>query len=214
MLYDYLPSIIALTGIQLIGLISPGPDFAVVIRNSLIYSRKTGVVTAVGVAFGILVHLTYILCGLGLLISQTIWLFHIFKFLGAGYLITIGIMGMRAKKVPIAYDDGRHRKDIPTLIALRNGFLTNALNPKAMLFFLSLISAFVTPEVPGSIIFTYGVIIFASTLIWFTIVSLCFSHKKLRIFFSNIHHWVERVTGGLLTLLGIKILFTEAGSTS
>jgi threonine/homoserine/homoserine lactone efflux protein len=58
MILDYLPSIAALTVIQLLGLMSPGPDFAVVVRNSLIYSRKTAVLTAIGVSLGILVHLT------------------------------------------------------------------------------------------------------------------------------------------------------------
>ncbi len=212
MIIDYIPSILALTGIHVVGLISPGPDFAVVVRNSLIYSRRTGLLTAVGLAVGILVHVAYILLGLGILISKTLWLFHLLKYLGAGYLIYIGIKGLRAKKNALDYGDTRNRKDITSLAALRAGFLTNALNVKCMLFFLSILSAFLTPHEPGIIIFIYGVIIFLTTLIWFFIVAICFSHKRLRLFFSNLGHWIERVTGGLLMLLGIRMLFIEMES--
>jgi len=209
MIVDYLPSILGLMAIQMVALISPGPDFAVVVRNSLIYSRRTGVLTAVGVALGILVHLAYILLGLGILVSKTLWLFHLIKYLGVGYLIYIGIKGLRAKKGALNYGDGYNRKDIAPLAALRAGFLTNALNAKCMLFFLSILSAFLAPHEPAEIIFIYGVIMFLSTLIWFFIVAICFSHKRLRLFFSNLHHWIERVAGGLLMLLGVRMLFVE-----
>jgi len=212
MLIDYLPSILALTGIQMVGLISPGPDFAVVVRNSLVYSRKTGILTAIGVASGILVHLAYILLGLGILISKTVWLFQLFKYSGAGYLIYIGIKGLQVKKNSLNYGDTRSRKDILPLAAFRVGFLTNALNAKCMLFFLSILSAFLTPNEPGIIIFIYGAIIFSTTFIWFCLVAVCFSHERLRLLFNNIHHWIERVTGGLLILLGTRMLFVEMDS--
>lgn len=212
MLIDYLPSILALTTIQLVGLISPGPDFAIVVRNSLVYSRKTGLITALGVAFGIFVHLAYILLGMGIIISNTIWLFHFIKYLGAGYLIYLGICGLKSRKGAIKYGDLRHHKDISPSAAFRLGFLTNALNVKCILFFLSVISAFITPEVPNFIIFIYGNIIFFTTLIWFFIIALCFSHKRLRLSFSNARHWIERTTGSVLLLLGIRMLFIEAES--
>lgn len=209
MIIDYLPSILALTGIQLVGLISPGPDFAIVVRNSLVYSRRAGLLTAVGVALGTFVHLAYILLGVGIFISKTLWLFQLFKYLGASYLIYIGIKGLRVKKNALDYGDLHHRKGMTSFAALRAGFLTNALNVKCMLFFLSILSAFLTPNEPGMVIFIYGAIIFFTTLIWFFIVAICFSHARLRLFFSNLHHWIERATGGLLMLLGIRMLFVE-----
>jgi len=62
------------------------------------------------------------------------------------------------------------------------------------------------------VIFVYGVIIFLTTLVWFFIVALCFSHERLRLLFSAFHHWIERVTGGCLVLLGVRMLFIEAES--
>ena len=210
MLIDALPSILALTAVQMVGLISPGPDFAVVVRNSLVYSRKTGLWTATGIALGTMIHLTYILLGVGLFIEENPFLFHLFKYVGAGYLIYVGSKGLLAKKHALDYGDTHHRKCISSLVALRTGFLTSALNPKAMLFFLSILSAFLTPHEPPLILFIYGVIIVLTTILWFMVVAIGFSHKQLRILFNNCHHWVERVTGALLTLLGVGMLFVEA----
>ena len=212
MILEYLPSIAALTVIQLLGLMSPGPNLAVVVRNSLIYSRKTAVLTAVGVSLGVLVHLTYILLGLGVLIAKTAWLFCTFKYLGAAYLMYIGIKGLLAKKQTRDYGDAPALQEISALKAISTGFLTNAMNPHAMFFFLSLISAFVTPSEPTLIVVVYAAIIFSSTLIWFLIVAMCFSNKRLSLFFKNFQYLVERVTGGFLILLGIKILFTRGNS--
>ncbi len=211
MIFECLPSIAALTVIQLLGVMSPGPDFAVVVRNSLIYTRKTGVLTAIGVSLGILVHLTYILLGVGILISKTVWLFSLFKYLGAAYLLYIGIKGLLSKKQTANYDNTHSLPEISTLKAISTGFLTNALNPKAMFFFLSLISAFI-PGKPTIIIAIYGVIIFMSTLLWFLFVAMCFSNKRLRSFFKNFQYLIERVTGCLLILLGIKMLFSSVQS--
>ncbi len=212
MIFEYLPSIAALTVIQLLGVMSPGPDFAIVVRNSLIYTRKTGVLTAIGVSLGILVHLAYILLGLGVVITKTAWLFFVFKYLGASYLIYIGIKGLLAKKQTANYENNTHSlQDLSALKAISTGFLTNALNPKAMLFFLSLISAFI-PGKPTIIIAIYGVIIFTSTLLWFLFMAMCFSNKRLRSFFKNFQYLIERVTGALLILLALKMLFASVQS--
>src|SRR3990167_823924 len=73
LIFQYLSSILSLVGLVMIALISPGPDFAIVVRNSLIYSRKTGLFTALGIALGILVHVSYTLLGLGLVIAKNPW---------------------------------------------------------------------------------------------------------------------------------------------
>ena len=213
MLIDYLPSFVTLTVIQMLGVMSPGPDFAVVMRNSLIYTRKIGVLTAIGVALGTLVHLSYILLGVGGVITKTAWLFYLFKYCGAAYLMYIGIKGLLVKKhTQKTANNHKHKQIISSFAALRTGFFTNAVNPKAMLFFLSLLSAFITPSKPNVVIAVYGGIIISTTLIWFACVAVCFSNKKLRSFFDDYKHIVERVTGGLLILLGVKILFTNLGS--
>lgn len=212
MLAEYLPSFLTLTVIQMVGVMSPGPDFAVVMRNSLIYSRKVGIYTAIGAALGTLVHISYILLGVGTIIAKTEWLFLIFKYCGAGYLIYIGIKGLMTKKAnnAINISDISNQPSISGSKGLWIGFFTNVANPKAMLFFLSLLAAFITPSKPNMVIFVYACIIIFTTMIWFTCVAVCFSNYKLRSFFYSNKHIVEWVTGGMLILLGVKILFTNA----
>jgi threonine/homoserine/homoserine lactone efflux protein len=73
--------------IALLAAISPGPDFAIVLRNALTHHQRAGIFTALGISAGILVHTSYCVLGLALIISQSILLFNIIKFVGAGYII-------------------------------------------------------------------------------------------------------------------------------
>lgn len=205
--FEYLPSIASIAGLVMISLISPGPDFAIVVKNSLVYSRKTALLTTLGIALGILVHVAYTLLGLGLVIAQTSWLLFGVKCLGAAYLLYIGYKGIRAKKAPVTLGNLHHKRDIPPLTAIRTGFLTNALNPKCVLFFVSLFSIVVSPHTPFFIMLIYGVIIFLETLAWFGFVAFCLSGKKTREKFNAVSHWIERITGGILMALGARLFF-------
>ena len=207
LIFEYLPSILSLGGLMMISLISPGPDFAVVVRNSLIYSRKTALLTALGIALGILVHVSYTLFGLGVIIRESAWLFLAVKYLGAGYLLYIGYKGLRAKKTAFGGDKMEQACDISGFSALWSGFLTNALNPKCMLFFVSLFSIVIAPHTPLFIMLIYGLVIFVETLVWFSFVAFCLSGKQTREKFKTVGHWVERVTGGVLMGLGARLLF-------
>lgn len=207
LLFEYFPSLLSLAGLNMIALISPGPDFAVVVRNSLIYSCKTALLTALGIALGILVHVTYTLFGLGVIIRESAWLFLGVKYLGAGYLFYIGYLGLRAKKTSIGAGQVQRAPDISVVSAIGSGFLTNVLNPKCMLFFISLFSLVMSSHTPPSILALYGVIMFLETLLWFSFVAFCLSGKQTREKFNTMGHWIERVTGGILMTLGVRLLF-------
>lgn len=89
--------------------ISPGPDFAMVIKNSLLYSRRAGIYTALGVSVSLLIHAVYCILGLALVISRSLLAFSIIKYLGAAYLIYIGIKGFLAKREVICLENKRRR---------------------------------------------------------------------------------------------------------
>ena len=128
---------IAVVTITLLAVISPGADFAMVTRNSMILSRRAGVLTAVGISLGVLVHVAYSMAGIGLLIARSATLFNIIKFGGAAYLVYLGATLLRARRqTPGA--NGEPAVAVSDLMALRTGFLTNALNPKTTLFVVSL----------------------------------------------------------------------------
>ncbi|MBP7847928.1 LysE family translocator, partial [Patescibacteria group bacterium] len=151
------------TLIHLLAVISPGPDFVVAVKNSLTYGRKTGIWTAIGIGLGIGVHLIYCMAGLALLISQSILLFSIIKFIGAGYLIYIGVSSILAKSSKIEVVADELKPAMSPMQAVWNGFLTNVLNPKATMFFLSLFTLVISPDTSISLMILLGVIMIVNT---------------------------------------------------
>ncbi len=91
--------LVSVITITLLAVISPGADFAMVSRNSMFLSRRAGLLTALGISLGVLVHVSYSMLGIGLLISQSILLFNLVKFAGAAYLIWLGIGMLRSRKL-------------------------------------------------------------------------------------------------------------------
>lgn len=206
-----LPEFLTVAAVHLLAVMSPGPDFVLTSRNSLVYSRRTGVYSALGLALGILVHVTYSLVGIGVLVSQSIVLFSIIKYLGAAYLIYIGYVSLRARQDPTGSRGAptdSSTTDLEPLGAVRLGFLTNVLNPKATLFFLALFTQVIDPLTPLFVQVLYGLEMSLMTFVWFSFVASVLSHEMVRTRFSRIHHHVERVFGVILIGFGIKIAFT------
>ncbi len=192
--------------IDLLAMISPGPDFLVVVRNSVKYSPSIGRYTSIGIALGLLVHMTYCILGLGLIISQSIMLFNLIKYLGAAYLICIGIASFMSKDQDLDLSTEREAKAISPKQAIKMGFYVNALNPKATLAFVSLFSAFITPETPNSIQYTFAVFVVVSSIIWFSLVASIFTIKKVQVAFNKSKSRVDRTIGILLVSLGLKVV--------
>lgn len=203
---SYLVEFATVAAVHLLAVASPGPDFALVTKNSLTYSRRTGVYSAIGVGLGILVHVTYSLIGIGVLMAQSIVLFSLVKLLGAGYLIYIGWKSLGAKPVSsLILETDTMKQDLTPFQGLRMGFLTNALNPKATLFFLSLFTQVISPATPKPIQLGYGFEMCLATMAWFSLLATLLSHPRLQVRIRGIQHHVERVFGVILIGLGIKV---------
>ncbi|MFO0971148.1 MAG: LysE family transporter [Candidatus Saccharimonadales bacterium] len=198
--------LLLVAGIHLLAVMSPGPDFAMVLRNSIVYSRRVGILAAIGLGLGILLHVTYSLLGIGLIISQSILLFNSIKLLGAAYLIYIGLRSLFAKKQDVTTEEvKKSRKDISDFAAIKLGFLTNALNPKATLFFLALFTQVINPETSMLLKAFYGLEMSVATFVWFSIVAVLLTHRRINKIFSGIKHHLEKVFGAVLIALGIKV---------
>ena len=138
---EYLSEWLILVAVFGIAVISPGPDFIMAIRNSVIYSRKAGIFTALGFGLGVAVHVAYSIVGIAALIAQSVMAFTVIKYIGAAYLIYIGVKSLRSKgfqKTIDTHEKSDSKKDMSALEALRSGFITNLFNPKATMFFLAL----------------------------------------------------------------------------
>lgn len=206
----FISELITVTVITILATISPGPDFAMVTRNSLTYSRKIGIYTALGISFGLAVHVTYSLVGIGLIIAKSIVLFNIIKYIGAGYLIYIGYQSLKAKSHINNQSIVKTNNTISRIKALKIGFLTNALNPKATVFFLSLFTQVINPATPLSIQLFYGIEIMGIAFIWFAILSVIFTHTIVKTRIVKVQHYFERLMGVVLIALGIKVALSSS----
>src|SRR3989338_266980 len=206
----YLPIFLTVALANLLAVISPGPDFIMITRNSLVYSRRTGIYTAVGLGLGILVHVTYSLVGIGLIIAKSIVLFNIIKFIGAAYLIYIGYKSLTSKssKTDMTVED--RKKDISRLAAIKIGFITNVTNPKVTLFFLSLFTLVVTPSTPMYIKILMGAEMAIVTALWFIFVAVIISHPLVKNRVSHIQNFAEKFIGVVLIALGIKVALSNS----
>lgn len=201
--------------------LSPGPDFVIAVRNSLLYSRRVGIMTAFGFGAGVLLHVTYTLLGIAALIEQSVIIFNSLKWIGALYLIYIGFMALRsrgsASKIMAQIEqDGQAdpcqtcpSKTLTSWQAFRTGFLTNALNPKASLFFLAIFSQIINPATPLTWQIAYGLTCSAMVTIWFSLVAVVLNHPPIRNRFLKWSKWIDRICGGLMVALGIKIALTS-----
>ncbi|PAU54053.1 LysE family translocator [Pseudomonas indica] len=196
--------------IHLLAVASPGPDFAIVVRESVAHGRRAGVWTALGVGTGIFVHVAYSLLGIGLIVSQSIVLFNALKWVAAAYLLYIGIKALRARAAdPAAAELQADEATRSSRGAFVTGFVTNGLNPKATLFFLSLFTVVIDPHTPLAIQGGYGVYLAGATALWFCMVAWLFSQQRVRAGFARLGHWFDRMMGAVLVGLGIKLAFTQ-----
>jgi len=195
--------------VHLLAVASPGPAFAIVLRESVSNGRHAGIWTALGVGSGILLHVGYCLLGIGLIVSQSIVLFNLLKWLAAAYLIYIGIRALQARPADPASAELAPLATRSPRAAFARGFVTNGLNPKATLFFLSLFTLVISPQTPLLVQAGYGLYLALATAVWFCAVALLFSQARVRRGFVRLGHWFDRLMGAVLVGLGIKVAFSE-----
>ncbi|MBR9779681.1 LysE family translocator [Thalassospira xiamenensis] len=212
--------VIAVAIITILAVISPGPDFAMVTRIALTRGRRAGVLCAIGIGSGVSVHLAYTLIGLGVVFASNVWVLTSLRYLGATYLIWLGISALwpdiRAlfSKRPAALQTRMTNKSTnrPEEDQKRNrsafwiGFACNALNPKTMLFIVSLFSQMISPDTPVLMEICYGLYIAACHMIWFALVAVALTLPSVQARIAAIKIWIERGVGLCLAGLGIKLL--------
>ncbi len=201
---DFISTYIIILTATFIAMVSPGPDFLITMRNALGVGRMSGIATAIGIGCAIFVHVGYSVVGIAVLISQSILLFSIIKYLGAAYLIWMGIGALRSQGWEMAVEKAKNKhKSLRKSFA--EGFVTNVLNPKATLFFLALFTQVIAPETPKTWMAIYGTSIALVVGTWFSIVSVLLTQPKIRAKLSAMSVWIDRVTGGMFIALGLKI---------
>ncbi|QOL27321.1 LysE family transporter [Thalassotalea sp. LPB0316] len=198
--------------VHFLAVASPGPDFAVVLKQSIQHGRKTALYTSAGIGTGILVHVLYSLVGIGLVIAKTPSLLTGLKYVAASYFLYIAWHGLRAKPPERAINSDQQVKaeleqSAPSPFkAFSTGFLINALNVKATLFFISLFSMVISFETPTQIKALYGIYMAVATGLWFSFLSLILSHPRIRNRIITKGYWLDRIMGLVLLILAIELV--------
>ena len=181
-------------------LVSPGPDFAVVTRLSIVAGRRAGLWAAAGVAAAIGVYVLVCVLGLSLAIKAMPGLSRLLAIAGALYLAWIGVQCLRSRgTLPQAAAPGRQSQ------AFITGFLTNLLNPKAMFYFGSILSQTLTPDLDvGDTVLIWGLLV-GESFLWFALVAVLFSTRRVLDWLRGRLQWFERGVGVVLLGLAAKM---------
>jgi threonine/homoserine/homoserine lactone efflux protein len=203
---------------HLLAVASPGPDFAMVVRQSIAHGRRVAVWTAIGVGSAILVHVTYALLGIGILLRTYPYAFDAVKYSGAAYLAWVGIKALRSRpRSEMPVPSSRAIADIanPALPSPRaawvSGFLTNIFNPKATLFFVAIFASLIDPATPKVILVAYGAWMSLSTMAWFSMVAVLFTREGIRGAFLRGGHWIDWAMGVVFIALAGALAFASLG---
>ncbi|SIQ67077.1 resistance to homoserine/threonine (RhtB) family protein [Rhizobium sp. RU35A] len=212
-MHPYLVELASLMAIFSFAIVSPGADLAMVMRQSLVHGRRQAIITSFGIGTSLMFHVTYTILGLGLIISQSIYLFNIVKWCGVAYLIYIGVKALRAGKADLSVKLDGADADGPRQSGLRAyglGFAANALNPKPVFFFLSIFSTAVSAHTPMPVKFGYGLVMASCLIVWFVGVSIFMTTPRMRAAFSRASQWIDRASGLVFIALGLKLAAQKA----
>lgn len=186
--------------------LTPGPLFVLIVRNSLVYSRKSGIWTALGIAIGNFIHITYSVTGIALLISASPIASNIIKFLGVGYLAYLGIKTFLIKvETQKANTTSEEHREISPFQAAKIGFLTNILSPKASLFFASIFATVMSAGVPFWVVVFLWIAMPLNSFIMAAILSVFFTQKRIRAAYGKHQYIVNKVLGVALLVLAVII---------
>ena len=188
---------------------SPGPDFAVVVKQSIAHGRRAAVWTALGIGCGLAVHLTYCLLGLGFVLRESAVAFAGVKYLGAAYLAYLGLLALRSRGHGGAEDAAERVVPPSNRTAWSTGFLVNLLNPKVALFLLALFPLAVSATTPKLIQAGYGVWMALTTMAWFSLVAFMFTRENVRRKFLAASVWIDRALGVVFLAFAVSLALTN-----
>ncbi|MCT4656857.1 MAG: LysE family translocator [Cohaesibacter sp.] len=187
--------------------ITPGPDLVFILSRALAHGKKIGVAAALGVSTGALVHALAAALGLSAILATSATAFMVVKYIGAAYLIYLGIKALRAKEGALSFKDG-NGKHGSFWSAFRQGMLIDVLNPKVAIFFMAFLPQFIAPE--AGAIFSHTIILgLLVVLTGFSLeVLIILVAAPLGHYLKNnpkVALWLDRALGGLMVGLGARL---------
>ncbi|ENM5834567.1 LysE family translocator [Vibrio metoecus] len=199
-----------LAGVHFIALLSPGPDVALVVQNSTQHGRKTGVMIALGLSCGILVHLILSLTGISYLVKQQPLLFNLLQLAGGSYLLYLGVGALQsvlAQKSSTPVTNSSAAQLNSRRQAFTKGIMTNLLNPKALVFFVSLLSSLIPASMSVSGKVSAAVILVGLSLTWFSCLAWLLTTSAMQQRMQRITRSIDSLCALVFILAGGVILW-------
>lgn len=213
--------LLSIAFLNLLAAMTPGPDFALIVKNTVQYSRRAGIFSALGIAAAVLIHIAYCSLGLAIIITHSPLLFNLIKFGGGSYLIYIGASALQETRKPKSNNGKKKSKHslIPSNLtkskivlsdfqAFKQGFLTNLLNPKAAIFFLALFTM-VVGDTSYWFNLAMAIALFITVFSWFSCLTLILSHPKIGKLLERSQIIIIRAMGIFLILFGLVLFFAK-----
>lgn len=198
--------LLTLASIHIGVVMAPGPNFLIIIKNSLSYSRHTGMVTARGVALGTIIYVIAGFLGFTALLSQSVVLFNFVKWLGVIYFVFMGIKAIRsARKQAHIEVDNIQEQMMSDRQAIRSGFFTMLSNVKAAFYFMLLFTTVMPPQVSLETKIIITAMIPGISLIWYSILATTFSTQTVRKIYRRFERWLNSAFGAMWVALGMKL---------
>jgi RhtB (resistance to homoserine/threonine) family protein len=204
----YLPEFLTIVLAHALAVASPGPDFALVLRQSLAHGRRTAIWSSIGIGCGLSFHIGYCILGLGYFLKNTPGALTGVQYLGAAYLAWVGVQALQTKER--TRDVDLSPPDEPDdRAAWTTGFVVNLLNPKVALFFISLFALAVDARTPKLVQVGYGLWMTAATIAWFCFVSMVFTRGEVRRRFLRHGHWIDRALGAVFIGFAVSLFVAK-----
>ncbi|OOE53727.1 LysE family translocator [Salinivibrio kushneri] len=201
-----------LAGVHMIALLSPGPDFALVLQNATRYGRATGLAIALGLSLSILAHTILSITGISLLVHQHPQLFMWVQVAGGSVLMYLGLSAI--KGLLAATEPAQTANDAPAVRGQKQAFwkgvLTNLFNPKALVFFISLMSTLVPASMSASGKAMAVAVVFLLSLGWFSSLAWLLSGSRVQQVLTKVAPVIDGLCALLFLLLGGAVVW-QAG---
>lgn len=195
----------------IIFVLTPGIDTIFILNKSLTKGKKTGFYSSLGICSGILVHTSFAALGLSIILAKSAIAFSLIKYLGAAYLIYIGLKALFSKKETLSFKQQTETTE-SIWTSYRSGIITNVLNPKVALFFLSFFPQFISKTNTDSALpfFILGFTYAGLGIIWCFILahfSATFSNKLKKN--EKFNFWLNKTSSVIYILMGLKIAMSK-----
>ena len=204
---EYLVALLGLALVHLLAVASPGPSTVLVIQTAAVAGRRGGLLAALAMMVGALLWATAALYGLQALFARFAWLYVAFRIGGAIYLIYLAIMVWRHARDPLPEISAGATAPLAGWHGFLRALLLQLSNPKIMVFFGSIFLSLLPQNLPAWMDAAVLAIVAVNEFTWFALLALLFSGESARAFYRRVKLWLDRLMGGVLGLLGLKLAF-------